>query len=444
MSSELITFIFIGAILIGIMTGYPVGYVLGSVALIVGFIELGPAVFNLMYIRSFGILLNYSMLAIPLFIFMGYILGHTGIADKMYQSLYVIFSRVRGGLGVATIVIGMVLAACVGVIGASIAILTVLALPSMLNRKYSKSLAAGSVCAGGTLGILIPPSVMLVLYGPVANISVGKLFMGAIMPGLLLTVLYSVYILVISYIKPNLAPPAPSEQFRIPMARKLFDLLISLVPPALLVLSVLGVIFLGIAAPTEAAAVGAVGSIILGLFYRRITLQILKQSLLDTLKVTSFIFFIGIFAFALVGVFLRLGGGQVIENIILSSPGGKWGSFIIVMLIIFILGMFIDWIGILFIVVPIISPIVPVLGFDPIWFAIMVCVNLQMSFLTPPMAPAIFYLRGMVKPEMQMETGDIVRGVIPFIGIILFTLLISVFFPQIITWLPELMVRTNW
>lgn len=444
MSPELITLIFIGAILLGIMTGYPVGYVLGGIALVVGFIELGPAVFNLMYIRSFGILLNYSMLAIPLFIFMGYILGHTGIADKMYQSLYVLFSRVRGGLGVTTIIIGMVLAACVGVIGASIAILTVLALPSMLNRKYSKSLASGSVCAGGTLGILIPPSVMLVLYGPVANISVGKLFMGAIVPGLLLTLLYSVYILLISYIKPGMGPAAPSEQSKIPLVRKLFDLLISLVPPALLVMSVLGVIFWGIAAPTEAAAVGAVGSVMLGLVYRRVTLKILKQSLLDTLKVSSFIFFIGVFAFALVGVFLRIGGGQVIENIILSSPGGKWGSFIIVMLIIFVLGMFIDWIGILFIVVPIISPIVPVLGFDPVWFAIMVCVNLQMSFLTPPMAPAVFYLKGMVKPEMQIGTADIVRGVIPFIGIILITLLIAVLFPKIITWLPELMVRTSW
>ena len=444
MSPELITFIFIGAILLGIMTGYPVGYVLGGIALVIGFIELGPTVFDLMYIRSFGILLNYSMLAIPLFIFMGYILGHTGIADKMYQSLYVLFAKTRGGLGVATIVIGMVLAACVGVIGASIAILTVLALPSMLDRKYSKRLATGSVCAGGTLGILIPPSVMLVLYGPVANISVGKLFMGAIVPGMLLTGLYSAYILVISYLKPSMGPPAPDEQAQIPLMRKLFDLLVSLIPPALLVLSVLGVIFLGIAAPTEAAAVGAVGAVILALAYKKITLEILKQSLLDTLKVTSFIFFIGVFAFALVGVFLRLGGGQVIENIIVSSPGGKWGSFIIVMLIIFLLGMFIDWIGILFIVVPIISPIVPVLGFDPVWFAIMVCINLQMSFLTPPMAPAIFYLRGMVKPEMNITTGDIVRGVVPFIGMILATLLAAVFIPQIITWLPESMVRTSW
>ena len=444
MSPELITFIFIGAILLGIMTGYPVGYVLGGIALVIGFIELGPTVFDLMYIRSFGILLNYSMLAIPLFIFMGYILGHTGVADRMYQSLYVLFAKIRGGLGVATIVIGMVLAACIGVIGASIAILTVLALPSMLDRKYSKSLATGSVCAGGTLGILIPPSVMLVLYGPVANISVGKLFMGAIVPGMLLTVLYSAYILVISYLKPSMGPPAPDEQARIPLARKLFDLLVSLIPPALLVLSVLGVIFLGIAAPTEAAAVGAVGAVILALVYKKITLEILKQSLLDTLKVTSFIFFTGVFAFALVGVFLRLGGGQVIENIIVSSPGGKWGSFIIVMLIIFLLGMFIDWIGILFIVVPIISPIVPILGFDPVWFAIMVCINLQMSFLTPPMAPAIFYLRGMVKPEMNITTGDIVRGVVPFIGMILATLLVAVFIPRIITWLPESMVRTSW
>ena len=423
MSPELITFVFIGAILLGIMTGYPVGYVLGGIALVIGFIELGPTVFDLMYIRSFGILLNYSMLAIPLFIFMGYILGHTGIADKMYQSLYVLFAKIRGGLGVATIVIGMVLAACIGVIGASIAILTVLALPSMLDRKYSKSLATGSVCAGGDarysdsterdVGALRAGRQYIggkAIHGcdrtrHAAHRTLQRLHSGDLVP------------------QAEHGAPAPDEQARIPLVKKLFDLLVSLIPPALLVLSVLGVIFLGIAAPTEAAAVGAVGAVILALVYKKITLEILKQSLLDTLKVTSFIFFIGVFAFALVGVFLRLGGGQVIENIIVSSPGGKWGSFIIVMLIIFLLGMFIDWIGILFIVVPIISPIVPILGFDPVWFAIMVCINLQMSFLTPPMAPAIFYLRGMVKPEMNITTGDIVRGVVPFIGMILATLM---------------------
>ncbi|MCG8514758.1 MAG: TRAP transporter large permease subunit [Halanaerobiales bacterium] len=444
MSVEIITLLFLIAILVGALSGYPIGLVLGGWSLFIGYINFGTSIFDLMYIRSFSFLLNYTMLAIPLFIFMGYILGHTGIAKRMYQSLYLIFSGLRGGLAAITIIIGTVLAACVGVIGASIAILSVLALPSMVEKKYNKGLASGSVAAGGTLGILIPPSVMLVIYGPMANISVGKLFLGAMTPGLLLAGLYVLYILIRSSLQPELGPAAPVAEREVPLLQKSKMLLLSLLPPAFLVFSVLGVIYLGIAAPTEAAAVGSAGAIILGIAYRKFTMAVLKESVLNTLKVTGFIMFIGIFANALVGVFLKLGCGEVVANLILSMPGGKWGAFAIIMAIIFAAGMFIDWIGIIFIMVPIISPIVTRLGFDPVWFAIMVCVNLQLSFMTPPMAPAIFYLRGMVSKEMGINTGQIIRGVLPFIGIIMITILLLVLFPEIITWLPNRMVRVGW
>lgn len=444
MSPEIATILFIATILLGVLTGYPIAILLGALALGIGFFDMGPTVFTLMYTRSYTILLNYTMLAIPLFVFMGYVLGHSGIADRLFNSLYLLFGRVRGGLAISTVIIGAILAACVGVIGASIAILVVLALPSMMKRNYSKSLATGSVCASGSLGILIPPSIMLVLYGPMASISVGKLFMGAIFPGLLLAGLYIGYIAVRSSLQREIAPAAPPEEREMPVGKKMSMLLVSLFPPAFLILAVLGSIFMGIAPPTEAAAVGCLGAVLLAIAYRRFNLKILKQCALDTLRVTSFIMFIGCFAYALVGVFLVLGCGDVIESLILASPGGKWGAFAIIMLIIFILGMFIDWLGILFILIPILSPVIISLGFDPLWFALMVCINLQMSFLTPPMAPAIFFLKGMTTPEQKITTGDIIRGVLPFVGIIAVVIGLCVLFPDIILWLPNKMLRVGW
>ncbi len=372
---------------------------------------------------------------------MGLMLGHSGVAEKMFAALYVWLGGLRGGLAVTTVVLGTILAATVGIIGASVSALAIIALPAMIRRGYDKSLASGAVCAGGTLGILIPPSVMLVVYGPMALISVGKLFFAAFLPGFLLSSLYIGYIVVYSFSRPNMAPAVAPEERAVPLLKKTTDLLLSMVPPAFLILAVLGSIFAGIATPTEAAGVGAVAATLLAVIYRHLNWKVLQDVVLQTLIVSAMVMAIGSMGFAFVGVFLRAGGGEAVTNVILSAPGGKWGIFAIVMFVVFLLGYFIDWLGILFIVVPIITPVAPELGFDPLWFAMMICVNLQTSFMTPPFAYAIFYLRGAADPALGLTTAHIIRGVIPYVILILVALALLVIFPQIILWLPGQMIK---
>jgi len=441
LSPEITTVIMLGGILVGILSGYPLAIPIGALGLILGYAILGPSVLNLMYARLFTLVTSYVLLAAPLFIYMGVMLERSAVAERMFDALYLWLGGLRGGLAVTTVLLGTILAACVGIIGASVTMLSLLALPAMVKRGYSKSLAAGAVCAGGTLGILIPPSIMLVIYGPMALISVGKLFMAAFIPGFILSGLYCSYIILRCLFQPNIAPAVPAEERKVPFIKKTTMLLTSMVPPAFLILAVLGTIFLGIAPPTEAAAVGAFAATILAIAYRRFSWQVLKDTLSRTLRVTAMILLIGGTAFAFVGVFLAAGCGKVIEELILAAPGGKWGAFAIVMFALFLLGFFIDWLGILFIMVPIISPLVPVLGFDPLWFAMMVCVNLQMSFLTPPMAHAIFYLRGSADPSLGVTMGDIIRGVVPFVILILIGMGLCIAFPQLILWLPGQMIK---
>jgi len=440
-SPEITTVIMLGGILVGILSGYPLAIPIGALGLILGFAILGPSVLNLMYTRLFVLITSYVLLAAPLFIYMGVMLERSAVAERMFDALYLWLGGLRGGLAVITVLLGTILAACVGIIGASVTMLSLLALPAMVNRGYSKSLAAGSVCAGGTLGILIPPSIMLVIYGPMALISVGKLFMGAFIPGFVLSGLYCSYIILRCLFQPRIAPSVPAEERRVSFVKKTTMLASSMLPPALLILAVLGTIFLGIAPPTEAAAVGALVATVLAIAYRRFSWQVLTDTLSRTLKVSAMILLIGGTAFAFVGVFLAAGCGKVIEGLILAAPGGKWGAFALVMFALFLLGFFIDWLGILFIMVPIISPLVPVLGFDPLWFAMMICVNLQMSFMTPPMAHAIFYLRGSAPPELGVTMADIIRGVIPFVFLIMVGMGLCVAFPQLILWLPAQMIK---
>lgn len=441
LSTEIIiTIIFVLAILGGVLTGYPIAIALGAVGFIIGYFMLGPPIFELMYIRIYGMLLNYPILAVPLFVFMGLVLGSSGIADRLYGTLFLLFGGFRGGLAIGTVLIGTVLAACLGIITASVTMLAIVALSPMLNRGYSKSLATGSICAGGTLGILIPPSVMLVFYGPIAGISVGKLFMGAIFPGLVLSGLYCIYIAIRALLQPQMAPVVPAEERKASLRKKTIMLLTSLFPPAILILSVLGTIFFGIAPPTEAAGVGACAAVLLAIGYRKFNWEILKDCALQTLRITSFALLIACLAFAAVGVFMRLGCGHVIGDLILAAPFGRWGAFAAVMLTIFILGMFMGWLGIIFIVVPIITPLVPILGFDPVWFALMVCINLQMAFMTPPMALAIFVCKGAAPPELGVTMADIIRGVIPFVVLIMVGIGLCIAFPEIILWLPGKMI----
>lgn len=437
-SPEIVTILMFGALLLGVITGFPLALPIGGVGVIAGYLLFGPNAFDIIYSRVYDILTNYGMLAVPLFVFMGNMLEKSGIAEKMYDALYVWFGKFRGGLAIVSVLIGTILAACVGIIAASITMLTLVALPSMIRRGYDKSIATGSICAGGSLGILIPPSIMLIVYGPAAGISVGKLFMGAFIPGFILSGLYMLYIGIRSYFQPEMAP-ASIEDESFSFAKKTSMLLVSIGPVALLIFSVMGSIYFGLASPSEAAAVGAAAATILTIAYGHFTWKVLKDVALDTIKLTAMVLLIAGCSTAFVSVFLSAGGGDVVANLILSIPGGRWMAFALIMLIAFILGMFIDWIGIIFILVPILAPIVPKLGFNPLWFAMMIIVNLQMSFLTPPFAYSIFFLKGAAAPELGIDTTDIIRGVIPFIGLIIIGLLLMIAFPQIILWLPSTM-----
>ncbi len=439
LSPETITIIMFGALFVGVLTGFPLAIPIGGVGVITGFLLFGPNSFDLIYSRVYAIVTDYGLMAVPLFVFMGNMLEKSGIAERMYKALYLWFGGFRGGLAIVSIIIGTVMAASVGIIAASITMLTLVALPAMIERGYDKGLATGAICAGGSLGILIPPSIMLIVYGPVARISVGKLFMAAFVPGLVLSGLYMVYITIRCLMKPSLAPVVPIEERRDSFYHKTMLVLQTVAPTAILILSVLGAIYFGVAAPTEAAAVGAVVATLLTLAYRRLTIPVLMDVALSTIKLTGMVLLIASASTTFVSVFLSAGGGAVVEDFILGFPGGRWVVFTMIMVICFILGAFIDWIGIIFVMVPILAPIIPKLGFEPLWFAMMVIVNLQMSFLTPPFAYAMFFLKGAAKPELGITTNDIIRGMIPYVFIVMIVLLLMIAYPQIALWLPSTM-----
>jgi len=441
LSPELLTLVMMGGVLVGVLTGYPIGIVIGALAMVVGFFQFGTAIGQIIYPRVFSLMINYTILAVPMFVFMGAMLERSGITEKLFDALYLWLGGLRGGLAIVTVLVGTIMAACVGIIAASITMLTMVALPAMLKRGYDKSLATGAICAGGCLGILIPPSIMLIIYGPMAQISVGKLLFGAFIPGFLLSALYITYIALRCFFQSNIAPVVPIEERGVPFRKKTTQLITSLVPPMLLVFSVLGVIFFGVAPPTEAASMGAFIATLLTVAYRKFSWRVLKDVSFITFRISGFILLIGTMAFAYVGVFIAGGGGDVIEKLILGTPGGKWGIFLVVMLTVFILGMFMDWLPIVFIMVPIITPIAVAQGFDPIWFAVMICVNLQMAFMTPPFAAGIFILKGAAPPEWGVTMGDIIRGVIPFVVLVMVGIGLLTAFPQMILWLPSMMIK---
>jgi len=441
LSPAFVSIVMLGAVLVLVITGFPLGYIIGFIGIALGIFLWEEQVGSVFYLRVYRLMSNRVLLAVPLFIFMGSMLESSGIIERLYAALYLWLGGFRGGLAVVTIVVGTIMAATVGVITASVTLLTLVALPSMIRRGYNKSLATGCVVASGVLGILIPPSVMIVVYGPMAQISVGKMLFGAFVPGFILSACYIAYVTIRSVIQPDIAPPVPVEERAVPFWQKTSKLAISLGPPAALIFSVLGVIFLGIAPPTEAAGCGAFMAILMTLGYRRLTFKILREVMVTTTRISGMIFLVGTMSFAFVGVFLGFGCGEFATQLIMGAPGGRWGAFILIQLIIFLLGFFIDWIGILFITVPIITPIFEALGFDPIWAAIMVCVNLQTAFMTPPFAMGIYICKGAADPSLGITVMDIIRGIIPYIIIILCVLALLVFFPQLITWLPSLVIE---
>lgn len=439
-SPEILAVGFLLAIFFGVLTGYHVALVLIGVGTVFGLFAMGPKVFYLLYFRASSMILNYNMVAIPLFTFMGVMLSRSDIADRLYHALHLLLGRLRGGLALSTVILGTIIAAGLGVVQASVSMLTVVSLGSMVRRGYSKELACGAICAGGTLGILIPPSIMLVVLGMTAAVSIGRLFFGAFIPGFVLSGLYLGYIAVRSWIQPQIAPVAPVEERQVPFTRKMTLLFVSIIPPLAIMLSVLGTIFFGVATVYEAAGVGAAASILITVVYRKFSWNLLKYAMRETLRVTGFVMLITACANATVGVFVYFGGSEAIESLVLALPFGSWGAFAAIMLVTFILGMFMDWISIILIVISILIPIAPQLGFNPTWFALMICVNLQMSFMTPPLAQSIFVCQGSADPELGVTNVDIIKGVIPFILLVMVGLGLFIAFPDLILWLPGKMI----
>jgi tripartite ATP-independent transporter DctM subunit len=430
------------AALVLLVVGYPVAFTFGAVALFFGviaaFVELSPNLdfvlvaeeffnmFSMMPFRIYSIMNNTILMAVPLFILMGIILQKSALAERLLESMGILFGKVRGGLAISTVLVGTLLAASTGVVGASVVAMGVISLPVMLKYGYSKRLATGTICAAGTLGQIIPPSIVLIILGDVFQLPVGDLFKAALGPGLMLVGCYILYIVIIALIDKKVAPEIiVAEEDR---KGSIFRALKAIVPPLTLIVLVLGSIFVGIATPTESAAVGALGAMILAAMYRKLSWQIVIDSSQQTVMITAMVFAILIGATAFSMVFVYTGADLIVEDFMTGLPGEKWGFLILAMGAIMLLGFFIDFIEISYIVVPILLPIVYTIGLDPMWFAILIAMNLQTSFLTPPFGFSLFYLKGVSPPEVR--TLDIYRGVIPFIIIQILVLASIVVFPH--------------
>ncbi|MEL0635446.1 TRAP transporter large permease subunit [Marinomonas sp. TI.3.20] len=411
-----------------LMLGFPVAFTFGGIALIFGVFAEGFDMFAFMPFRIQSYMENTTMMAVPLFVFMGIVLQKTQLAEQLLEAMGKLFGRVRGGLAISTILVGALLAASTGVVGASVVAMGLISLPVMLKYKYNKSLACGTICASGTLGQIIPPSIILIILGDVLGIPVGDLFHSAIMPGMVLIGCYIVYILILTYLKPEMAPALPENLDDETRSQQIISALKAIIPPLALVLVVLGSIFTGVATPTESSALGGVGAIVLALLYRKFNWKMLYSSSMETVKVTAMVFAILMGATAFSMAFSYTGGDQIVEEVLLNLPGEKWGFIILAMVAIMILGFFIDFVEIAFIIVPILAPVAEALGINMVWFAILIAMNLQTSFLTPPFGFSLFYLKG-VAPS-SIKTTDIYKGVIPFILIQVLVLASLMIFPE--------------
>jgi tripartite ATP-independent transporter DctM subunit len=439
MTSALLILIFV-AVLVLLLVGHPLAFTLGAMAIFFGALFWGQQgdVFYLFAQSTARLMNQFVYVCGPLFVFMACLLERSGVAENLFGSMYIAMGGLRGGLAVAVILICTMLAASTGIIGASITIMGMLGLPAMLKSGYDVKLASGTIMAGGCLGTIIPPSIILIIYGAEAQLSIAKLYMGGVFSGLLLSGLYIAYILVRCYLNPKLGPAMPQEERRaIPTGKKVRMLLFSIVPPIALIVAVLGSLFAGMATPTEAAAVGAIGAAAIAAVYRRLTWTVIKESCYSTIQVTAMVFWIILGASMFTSVFLGLGGGATVKEIMLGLGLNRYMILGIMLLILLILGCFIDCYGILLMCIPIFCPIVQELGFDPIWFGLLFTIMIQSSYLSPPFAYAIFFLKGVAPPEVK--TSDLWRAVLPWIGLQVAALILCIIFPGIITWLPEQM-----
>lgn len=416
--------------------GVPVALTLAVSGFFFGYLGFGALLFNLLPARIFGVISNYTLLAIPLFVFMGVMLEKSKIADELMDVIGHLAGSLRGGMGIGIVLVGVLMGATTGVVGATIVTLGLLTLPALLRRGYDARVACGAICASGSLGQLIPPSLILILLSDILGQSVGTLFAAAVFPGLLLSAVYVIFLLGLGWLRPDLMPPVPqAERDAMPRRELMAKVMQVGLPPVGLVIAVLGSIIGGIAAPTEAASMGAVGSIVVVALARRFTWKVLREAVYSTTRITATMFFVLICAQVFALAFRGLHGEQLVQDAFRLVPGGTTGVIVFMMALIFILGFFIEWIEISYIVVPLFLPILQADNIDLVWVAILIAVNLQSSFLTPPFGWALFYLRGVAPP--QVATLDIYRGVVPFIALQLITLVLVFFYPPFATWLPR-------
>ncbi len=436
MSVDVLTILIFLALVSALIVGVPIAFATGAVAVVFGVWLFDVNSLNLIVSRVFTLMGNQVLVSVPLFILMAMVLEKAGIAEDIFKAAYVWSGRIRDGLAVAVIISCALMAAMVGVIGAEIVTMGVVALPAMLKRGYSKSIALGSICAGGGLATLIPPSVVFIMYALTTGTSIGQLYMAGIFPGLMLAGFYIIYVITISYLKPEIAPSAPREEINIPLMEKL-GYLKKLVLPGAVSFGVLGFLYAGIATPTEAAGIGVIGAVIAAAVNGRLSWPNMSSAVVETTKVTCMLYWLFFGASALIGIYTIAGGTQYLKELVAGLPFGKWGILAFVNLIWIILGCIIDWIGILLLTAPIFVPVLVSLGFDPIWIGVMFCMNMQISYLSPPFGPAAFYLKGAAPPGITLS--DIFRSVCPFIGIQVLALLMLVAFPEIALWLPRTM-----
>ncbi len=427
-------------LLVFIFSGYYLFAALGGAAVISGLLFWGPDIFQTIYFSIFKYCKDYNLLAVPLFVLMGQLLNQSGVAGRLFDNLSVALGRQRGGMAIAATLIAILFAATTGIVGASVVSMGLLFTKPMLDAKYNKSLTAGVIISGGTLGILIPPSIMLVFMGSAANVSVGKLFYGAMTPGILLGVAYIAYVKIISIVKKDYAPPMSEEQLSKYSKKQIaVGILVNVLPVAVVIFSVLGAIWLGWCPATEAAALGVAASFIIAVITRSINREVIRKTLIESIKLTSMVYAVSAFGNLFVTVFMRLGCSSAVTSLFTNMPFGKWGIFAVMMAVVFLLGFLMDWIAVCMITIPIFVPIATAIGFQAEYFLTMMAVIMQTAFLSPPMAASIFYFQGVAKD--RISTAETIRGVWPFMGLQMIVFILCIIFPDIVTWLPNMLIN---
>jgi tripartite ATP-independent transporter DctM subunit len=438
MSPEYLGLVLLGALLTGIFVGFPIAFTLIILSIVFGYIGFGDTVFYLMVFQTIGLMKEETLAAVPLFIFMGHVLEQAGLMERLFNAFRLILAPVRGSLYLGVLLTSTIFATATGIIGASVTVMGLMAAPAMTKARYDPKLSAGSIAAGGTLGILIPPSVMLVVMGPIVGVSIVELFAAAIVPGVMLAGLYITYVMIRSFINPALGPPLPMEERATSYGQIVREFFAGVVPLAAIIFAALGSIIAGLATPTEASAMGATGAVVLSLLYRRLNYKMLRDAARQTLQTSSLVLFLAVASNIYGSVFTRLGTSQMLADALVSLPVPPLAMLGLLMLLIFLLGWPLEWPAIIFIFLPIFIPVVQALKFDLVWFSTLVAVNLQTAFLSPPVAMAAYYLKA-VAP--QWELSQIYRGMVDFMVLQVVGLILLFMFPQIALWLPTLLFR---